>query len=212
MNTTETPASETPCLYPYTVLLLRPDYIASEYGKDTYLAHVMAADRDHAVAVAQASAFDADDGEPAEKDVVAPDYYPLLTLAGHHSEATAAPIPGLTQVELVAVLTNAADLLDDAIDTHIYSDDDPPPGDDCPYKLTVEELRATAQRLAAAPDPVSALIGVIPYAESRCEDLEASKAAGNEDPDFPGAAEAWEALQIAKRTLAAHQGSNHDAT
>lgn len=27
---------------PYTVLLLRPDYIAEPYGQDTYLAHVNA--------------------------------------------------------------------------------------------------------------------------------------------------------------------------
>ena len=27
---------------PYTVLLLRPDYIAEPYGQDTYMAHVFA--------------------------------------------------------------------------------------------------------------------------------------------------------------------------
>ena len=241
MTTTETQASATPDLHPYTVLLLRPDYMASEYGKDTYLAHVMARERRHAAELAQLAAFNADGGDPEEASEASPDYHVLLTLAGGHFEDAEwyqLPVPPLDLRQkatvlaamrlwqwcgefassdiraiatdggnlrpLVAVLTNAADLLDDAIDTHIYSDDDPPPGDDCPYKLTVEELRDTAQRLAACPDPIAALVAVIPYAESRWEDLDAARAAGNEDPNYPGAAEALGALELAKRAVAAH--------
>jgi len=269
MTTTETQASATPDLHPYTVLLLRPDYMASEYGKDTYLAHVMARERRHAAELAQLAAFNADGGDPEEASEASPDYHVLLTLAGGHfedaewyqlpvppldlrqkatvlaamrlwqwcgefassdiraiatdggnlrplvageidelceriNEAPAVPEAAPSFAKLVAVLTNAADLLDDAIDTHIYSDDDPPPGDDCPYKLTVEELRDTAQRLAACPDPIAALVAVIPYAESRWEDLDAARAAGNEDPNYPGAAEALGALELAKRAVAAH--------
>ena len=44
----------------YTVLLLRPDYIADEFGMDTYLAHVEAASVGAAQAQAQVEARDSD--------------------------------------------------------------------------------------------------------------------------------------------------------
>ena len=44
----------------YTVLLLRPDYIADEFGKDTYLAHVVANGAAEAQKLAQAEAWDSD--------------------------------------------------------------------------------------------------------------------------------------------------------
>ncbi|MDP3858928.1 MAG: hypothetical protein Q8Q73_14325 [Stagnimonas sp.] len=47
----------------------------------------------------------------------------------------------------------------------------------------------------------AALAEVLPYAESRAEDLEAFKAAGNEDPNFPGATEAREAVACAQALI-----------
>lgn len=72
-------------LHKYTVLLLRPDYVASEFGKDTYLAHVVAAG-----GVAQAQAFGQieawgsdnetdDDADPANHG----DYHVLFVALGH---------------------------------------------------------------------------------------------------------------------------------
>lgn len=48
----------------------------------------------------------------------------------------------------------------------------------------------------------AALAEVLPYAESRAEDLAAFQAAGNEDPDFPGAAEAGAAVRRAQALIA----------
>ena len=61
----------------YTVLLLRPDYIASDYGQDTYLAWVEADDVAEAQVLAQLEAAEADrEKEPS-------DYYTLFVAAGH---------------------------------------------------------------------------------------------------------------------------------
>jgi hypothetical protein len=55
---------------PYTVILLRPDYIADPYGQDTYLAWVEADTVRQAVSFAQHRAIDNDftaesfDGDP----------------------------------------------------------------------------------------------------------------------------------------------------
>ena len=72
---------------PYSVLLLRPDYVANDYGQDTYYTFVMAKDRNAAVRKAQHEAQQADlppdmRGDPKLfKDSV--DYHPLLVLDGH---------------------------------------------------------------------------------------------------------------------------------
>lgn len=67
---------------PFTVLLLRPDYMAEEFGKDTFLTHVDATGRQDAIEAAQIDAhkFDGlgEDGEPE-------DYAALLVLHGHHN-------------------------------------------------------------------------------------------------------------------------------
>lgn len=61
----------------YTVLLLRPDYIASDYGQDTYLAWVEADDVAEAQVLAQLEAAEADrEKEPSG-------YYTLFVAAGH---------------------------------------------------------------------------------------------------------------------------------
>ena len=68
---------------PFTVVLMRPDYVASTFGQDVYTAHVEAAHGKHAVIVAQNEALAADIrdnwnifGEPE-------DYYPVFVHAGH---------------------------------------------------------------------------------------------------------------------------------
>lgn len=61
----------------------------------------------------------------------------------------------------------------------------------------------------AAPRPTiqdyrDALDALIPYAESRAEDLSDHKANGDEDPEFPGADAAWEAVEAARALMAGH--------
>jgi len=63
---------------PYTVLVLRPDYMATNYGQDTFLAHVEAAGPAQAQRMARQQAADADHSEGASED-----YYVLLVLEGH---------------------------------------------------------------------------------------------------------------------------------
>lgn len=53
---------------------------------------------------------------------------------------------------------------------------------------------------------LAAINSIIDYAESRCEDLQGHKEAGNEDPDYPGADEAWAALEIARAAIARAEG------
>lgn len=65
----------------YTVLLLRPDYIADEFGKDTYLAHVTAAGVAAAQTTAQLDAWVADGG-PDENDCC-DDYHVLFVAEGY---------------------------------------------------------------------------------------------------------------------------------
>jgi hypothetical protein len=71
----------------YTVLLLRPDYIADEFGKDTYLAHVVADGVDEAIKLGQREAWDVDQPPDVEDDVrdyiVLEDYHVLLVCIGH---------------------------------------------------------------------------------------------------------------------------------
>ena len=61
----------------WTVLLLRPDYVASEFGHDTLLVHVMATTPTEALSMAQAEACLIDRTETPE------DYYCLLCTHGH---------------------------------------------------------------------------------------------------------------------------------
>lgn len=64
----------------YSVLLLYPDYVGDEYGKETYYAFVEAADSIAAIVVAQRQAVAAqviDIDDPT-------DFAPLLVTRGHH--------------------------------------------------------------------------------------------------------------------------------
>ena len=69
---------------PYTVLLLRPDYVADTYGHDTFCAHVEGLTVADALAAARAAVCEADGQETPE------DYHCLFCTAGHvidHSRA-----------------------------------------------------------------------------------------------------------------------------
>lgn len=70
----------------YTVLLLRPDYIASDYGQDTYLAWVEADDVATAQVLAQREAYQADvppDDDDYDESAHRPDYHVLIVVEGH---------------------------------------------------------------------------------------------------------------------------------
>lgn len=58
----------------YSVLLLRPEYLADPFGQDTYLAFVEAPNPQRAVQYAQWEAGKADHCDETE------DYYPLLVI------------------------------------------------------------------------------------------------------------------------------------
>jgi hypothetical protein len=68
----------------YTVLLLRPDYVADGFGEDTYLAHVRAETLTAAITLAQQEVAKLDDID----GVQAADYYPLITTKGWHENLT----------------------------------------------------------------------------------------------------------------------------
>ena len=67
----------------YTVLLLRPDYVADDFGTDTYLAQVEADSVGAAVLAAQAEEAEIDD-----LDLKSTDYHPLITIEGWHDDLT----------------------------------------------------------------------------------------------------------------------------
>ena len=68
----------------YTVLLMRPDYVADGFGEDTYLAHVRARTAKDAISLAQQEVGLLDGID----DVKATDYHPLITLRGWHDDIT----------------------------------------------------------------------------------------------------------------------------
>jgi hypothetical protein len=62
---------------PYTILLLRPDYVAATFGHDTFCAHVKGKTREAALAEARAAACAADGQDTPD------DYYCLFCTDGH---------------------------------------------------------------------------------------------------------------------------------
>lgn len=73
----------------FTILLLRPDYMADTFGQDTYLAQVEAASVDEALDLARGEAVTADGINPDDclyADQA--DYHPLITLNGWHDDVT----------------------------------------------------------------------------------------------------------------------------
>lgn len=71
---------------PYTVVLLRPDYMTDMYGQDVYVAHVNAPTTLHAVQTAQEQAFDADAKDDAHPDD--PEDYALCVMFEGHLNTT----------------------------------------------------------------------------------------------------------------------------
>ena len=76
-------------------------------------------------------------------------------------------------------------------------------GDDEFGGSVVSESMGAAWDAQALED---ALRAVLPYAESRAEDLIEAKEAGMEDPAYPGAADAVAAVNAAKALLASLEG------
>lgn len=76
---------------PYTVVLIRPDTVAEQYGEDFYVALIEARTPKHAVTLAQLEVWNADlaDGVCSEDDFsVDPEDYALVVLFnGHHQAA-----------------------------------------------------------------------------------------------------------------------------
>ena len=70
----------------YSVLLLLPDYLAEDFGSDTYLAWVTARNATQAVRTAQDQAADQHQSEGAECN--AGDYHPLLVAEGEITDIT----------------------------------------------------------------------------------------------------------------------------
>ena len=70
----------------FTVLLLLPEYLAEDYGKDTYLAWVDARNALQAVRKAQDQASDQHQKEGAEYRAM--DYVPLFTAEGNITDIT----------------------------------------------------------------------------------------------------------------------------
>lgn len=68
---------------PYTVLLLRPDYMTDNYSQDTYQAWVLAADVAAAIRAAQEGA-NASDTAGVEEPGSPEDYFALAVYEGHH--------------------------------------------------------------------------------------------------------------------------------
>lgn len=69
-------------LQPYSVLLLYPDYIANNYGQETYFTHIEATRPADAAKFAQCQlALEFDDGGGAPDD-----FFVLLVIEGHHSD------------------------------------------------------------------------------------------------------------------------------
>lgn len=66
---------------PYSVLLLYPDYMANNYGEETYYSFVSALCPEHAVEMAQRKAFleNGKDGCNYFED-----FLPILVIEGHH--------------------------------------------------------------------------------------------------------------------------------
>lgn len=74
----------------YTVILLRPDYMASNYGQDTWMQAVKAKDPEEAVKLARGEClladnegFDEDDGDfHGSPD----DYFVIAVIRGRHAD------------------------------------------------------------------------------------------------------------------------------
>lgn len=74
-------------LYAYTVLLLRPDYVADTFGQDTYMTHVSALSVAAAQAAAQQEAAQCDNSHHGDGGGGLPeDYHVLAVFEGNHND------------------------------------------------------------------------------------------------------------------------------
>lgn len=73
---------------PYTVLLLRPDHVADNYGQDTYQTWVKALDPRQAIRLAQNEACHADFAD--DPDANPDDYHVLACYAGKLTDLSVA--------------------------------------------------------------------------------------------------------------------------
>lgn len=71
----------------FSVLLLYPDYLAENFGQDTYFTHVEAEAPAVAVTTAQREAVHGMVDTCAEVD----DFHPLLCIEGHHTDLAVQP-------------------------------------------------------------------------------------------------------------------------
>lgn len=71
----------------YTVILLRPDYIADAFGQDTYMDHVEATTPAGAVDEARTRGVSLDYGDDVA-DATPDDYFALAVFAGHLDDLT----------------------------------------------------------------------------------------------------------------------------
>ena len=68
----------------FTVVLLYPDFIASNYGMETYISEVVAMDPNRAVRNAQLDAV----SENLDYNPEPEDFHPLFTAGGWHEDRT----------------------------------------------------------------------------------------------------------------------------
>ncbi|TXG96128.1 MAG: hypothetical protein E6R08_10165 [Nevskiaceae bacterium] len=82
-----TPAPSAAALQPFSVLLLYPDYATDNYGQETYLTAVMAADPEQALALARKEAVDSNTTSEGECTIDNPsDFFCLAVFEGHHHD------------------------------------------------------------------------------------------------------------------------------
>ncbi len=71
----------------FTILVLKPDYIADAFGHDTHLAHVEAFNLKLAQDMARVQACHADCQDESEREDANPeDYHILAVFEGHHAD------------------------------------------------------------------------------------------------------------------------------
>lgn len=74
----------------YTVILLRPDYIATQYGQDTWMGPVKARDPQEAVKLARGECWLVDtegmEDDPEDTLPALTDYFVIAVIRGKHND------------------------------------------------------------------------------------------------------------------------------
>jgi hypothetical protein len=71
----------------YTVILMRPDYVADNFGQDSYVAWVTAMNPDAAIRAAQQEAYTIDMGSDPDSPGYPADYFVVTIFDGHLSDS-----------------------------------------------------------------------------------------------------------------------------